>query len=274
MVMTKQPDGVKRSKRAEAEIGGKTMATEYTITGEPPLVPEKTELGWTRRLVKGSVSSWEAHPAHGPDGKPGEPTEHADHTQAVLAIIEAYRASGAEVADTVRPAPAPAPVARTVKRRSGAQASRQEQAAKPAKATRGKAAAGDGKLAASKSGRKTKVAAAAADPSRTEAPPLQPTELIPVGPEHAGALDDASLPSSGAMAVPDPETAGAVTGLEEAVLEDPDLADAVAGESGTWDSGYPEPSGKHHAPDVADSPFAADASSPFADPPEATGFVR
>jgi hypothetical protein len=285
MVMVKQPDGIKRARKATDTVAGKLVTTEYTITGEPPLTAEKTELGWTKRVDHGSVSWWESHPAFGPDGRPHDPAEYPDHTNAVLEIIQSYRESGAQVA--VTPAPAqpsaakakgePAKSAATPKAKAPAKG-KSRASAKPTQQQAEKAvegAAGKGatprRRAARKAGAKAVAAAAAPDPTAgtpsappedtsasspesvsvaAAAPQLEPTELIPVGPEHAAALDDGS------------SSAG------------PESATALEAPADGWGSGYPEPkpAGKHRL----DSPFQPDPeTNPFARPDESVGgFVR
>jgi hypothetical protein len=290
MVMVKQPDGIKRARKATDTVAGKLVTTEYTITGEPPLTAEKTELGWTKRVDHGSVSWWESHPAFGPDGRPHDPAEYPDHTNAVLEIIQSYRESGAQVA--VTPAPAqpsaakakgePAKPAVTPKAKAPAKG-KSRASAKPARnkpesaavldaaQTEKAARAGTTTRGRRKAGAKAVAAAAAPDPTAgtpsappedtsasspesvsvaAAAPQLEPTELIPVGPEHAAALDDGS------------SSAG------------PESATALEAPADGWGSGYPEPkpAGKHRL----DSPFQPDPeTNPFARPDEsAGGFVR
>jgi hypothetical protein len=267
MVMTKQESGVKRARRATGTVDGKLVTTEYTITAEPPLVPEKVELGWTERVSSGSVSTWKSHPAK------GKADEHANHTLAVHALIEAYRATGAAVAAVEPPAekPAKAPRASKPAKAKGSRAKAQpvkdkpeepaaETKPEPKAKSRRRAAkpvtvATDptpgGQTEATASGETAPSAATADEPPRLPEP-----ELIPVGPEHAAALDDVSSP----------EIQDAGQELEDAVLDDPETAAAVAGPDG-WGDGYPE--GKHRAPAAA-NPFEPDPDSPFSN----TGFVR
>lgn len=236
MVMTKQESGVKRARKATGTVDGKLVTTEYTITAEPPLVPEKAELGWTERISHGSVSTWKSHPAK------GKADEHANHTLAVFALIEAYGAAGGEIAAVKPPEEKPAKPAKT---KAVGKTSRARPAKEPAA---GGAAVLDAQQAgkAARSGTTTRgrrkpsakatAAAAAPDPTpggRTEAtasgetapsavtadepPRLPETELIPAGAEHAAALDDdISYPSAAVAAQHDPEAQGAVQALEDA----------------------------------------------------------
>jgi hypothetical protein len=268
MVMTKQVSGIRRSRHKSEETGGKLVTTEYLIEAEPPLVPEKVALGHTVRVAQGSVDRWKARPA---SGKAGEPLDN--HTLAVHELIEAYRATGATIAAVDAPEQKPGKPARATKGapakdRGGARAPKQpkEQAAKPPKARAPRktkpAAAADPIPAGTDGGAEHPAVTTSGEtaPSAVTAEPvLPPAEMIPAGPEHAAALDDGSLP---------PSADGAP--LEDAVLDDPEAAAAVAGQD-AWDEGYPEPaSGKHRAPAGLDDPFAVDPDNPFS----GSGFVR
>jgi hypothetical protein len=309
MVMTKQEGGVKRHRRkAETDDSGKLVTTEYNITAEPPLVPEKVDLGWTERISKGSVSTWKAHPVT------GKAVEHANHTLAVHELIEAFRTAGGGIAAVEPPAQKPAKPAKETKGpratgRGGARVSKQskEQAAKPAPEPSQAPAvldAGQAEKAArstttSRGRRKpsARAAAAAAAPDPTpggptevmasggvvlsaatadEPPALPETELAHVGPEHAAALEDeadrAAVAASRAEdgpGVPHEQVMAESAALEDAVLTDPEAAAAVGAPEG-WGEGYPEPGGKHRAPAPAANPFEPDPDSPFS----GTGFVR
>jgi hypothetical protein len=104
VVMKKQVDGIRRKPQKTEEVDGKTVTTEYAITGVPPFVDSGTvELGFTRRLKRGSVSQWEAHPATEiPDMI--AVSEHKDHTAAVDALIAVYRNGGSPAAKAPEPA--------------------------------------------------------------------------------------------------------------------------------------------------------------------------
>lgn len=86
MVMKKQPGGLKRAKRRSEEVNGKPVAVEYTISVAPPLADKLTEIGWTERVKKGSVSVWAAHPADG-----SEVTEHKEHGAAMQVLLEKFQ---------------------------------------------------------------------------------------------------------------------------------------------------------------------------------------
>lgn len=300
MVMVKQPDGIKRARKATDTVAGKLVTTEYTITGEPPLTAEKVELGWTKRVDHGSVSWWESHPAFGPDGTPHEPSEFPDHTNAVLEIIQSYRESGAQVADTPAPAQPSAAKAKTEQAKpaatpkaKAAAKGKSRASAKPVKDKPESAAVLDvaqtekaARARTTTRGRRkpaAKAVAAAAAPDPTPGGPAEVTASGETAPSAAtaetpaladvlkstelipvgpeqAADEDISYPSDGVAFQHDPEAAGVVAALEAA-------ADG-------WGSGYPEPkpAGKHRL----DSPFQPDPeTNPFARPDEsAGGFVR
>lgn len=81
MVMTKQPEGIRRAKRATGESSTK----EYDIWAKAPAVTSDTEvnLGYTQSQPD---KTWKAFAA----GAAAWPTPHKNHTEAVLALIEAY----------------------------------------------------------------------------------------------------------------------------------------------------------------------------------------
>jgi hypothetical protein len=273
MVMTKQVSGIRRSRHKTDEVDGKPVTVEYLIEAEPPLVPEKVSLGHTVRVGQGSVDRWKARPAK---GKAGEPRDN--HTLAVHELIEAYRATGAAIAAVdapeQKPAKAPKPAKPATETKASGRRARpakdkpEEPApeAKPEPKSKGRRRAakpvtvitdptpGD-QTEATASGGVAPSAATADEPPR-----LPETELIPVGPEHAAALD---VNSPGVAA--DPQFADEAA-LEDAVLADPEAAAAVGDPEG-WGDGYPE--GKHRAPAAA-NPFEPDPDSPFSN----TGFVR
>jgi hypothetical protein len=270
MVMTKQVSGIRRSRHKTDEVDGKPVTVEYLIEAEPPLVPEKVALGHTVRVGQGSVDRWKARPVK---GKAGEPRDN--HTLAVHELIEAYRVAGGEIAAVDAPAEKPAKAPKPAKPATETKA--RGRRAKPAKDKPEEPAPEAKPEPKSKSRRRAKPVTVATDPTPgepTEAtasgeaapsagtaePQLPQTEMIPVGAEHAAALD---VNSPGVAA--DPQFADEAA-LEDAVLADPEAAAAVGDPEG-WGDGYPE--GKHRAPAAA-NPFEPDPDSPFSN----TGFVR
>lgn len=203
MVMSKQPDGMRRVKRA-AGADGKT--SEYTIYFTPDGGAE-TEVGYSRRVIKGSVSKWEGYLRTGEGTYQVFPEEYKDHNALMTDLRDRYL--GSPLASQV-PAEAPAAPAET--------------APKAAKTTKAKAS------------KSTKVKTATAEAPAAEPEPVVPVQAPPVvvvvpgqAPAHlhAGGHDvvipPASAEAQAAVAAADEEPPLAPAESVEAVV-----AEAVA----------------------------------------------
>lgn len=105
MVMSKQPDGMRRVKRA-AGADGKT--SEYTIYFTPTGGAE-AEVGYSKRVIKGSVSKWEGYLRTGEGTYQVFPDEYRDHNALMTDLrdkfLESPLASAQPAAETAEKAP-------------------------------------------------------------------------------------------------------------------------------------------------------------------------
>lgn len=83
MVMRAQPEGMQRVKRA-TDDGGK--ASEYDIFLGPPVLQHRTNVGYSKRVVHGSVSSWEGYSVT----ETGLPSSHKDHGELMTTLADKY----------------------------------------------------------------------------------------------------------------------------------------------------------------------------------------
>lgn len=110
MVMTPQPEGMRRKKRPTA---GESSTVEYEIEARKPAIDSDTwqSIGYTQSQPKGNKKSAHAWKAFsGVTDRVVWPSEHGNHTQAMVALRAAWNGETAEAGeDGAEPAVEPVP---------------------------------------------------------------------------------------------------------------------------------------------------------------------
>jgi hypothetical protein len=112
MVMTPQPEGMRRKKRPQV---GDSGTVEYDIEARKPAIDSDTwkVIGYTQSQPKGNKKSAHAWKAFsGVTDRVVWPTEHGNHTQAMVALRGVWNGEGTDAAEppeAAEPASSPTP---------------------------------------------------------------------------------------------------------------------------------------------------------------------